>query len=167
VTFSRPQDWQSCFRCCNCWCPFCCNILLLLASHDNPAASAVATDTAVADIIAAVGVPWVPAVVLVSVVAGEPAAIVVFTAVAVPGAPGVVQVFDVSVVTTAVEIFPAFVVSNVSVSLLLSAPLLLLVTLLLMASLLWSTPSFALLFLLFLRSCCWHTLMFQLSLCPI
>ncbi len=37
--------------------------LLLRASHDNPAASAVATDPAVADVIAAGGFPWVPAVV--------------------------------------------------------------------------------------------------------
>ncbi len=63
----------------------------MLASNDNLAASAVATGTAVADVIAAVGIPWVPAVVMVSVVAGEPAAVFVLTVVAVPGAPPVVQ----------------------------------------------------------------------------
>jgi hypothetical protein len=58
--------------------------LLLLASHNNPAASAVATDTAVA---AAGGFPWVPADVMVSAVAGVSAAAVVLTAVDVPGVP--------------------------------------------------------------------------------
>jgi hypothetical protein len=37
--------------------------LLLPASHNNTAASAVATNSAVGDVVAAVGVPWVPAVV--------------------------------------------------------------------------------------------------------
>ncbi len=55
-------------------------VLLLLASHNYPAASAVATDTAVADVIASVGFPWVTAVVLVSAVAGVPAAVIVLTA---------------------------------------------------------------------------------------
>ncbi len=41
-------------------------------------ASAVATDTALADFIAAGGFPWVPAVVMVSAVAGVLAADVVF-----------------------------------------------------------------------------------------
>ncbi len=50
-------------------------------SHNNPASSAVATDTAVADVIAAVGFPWVPAIVTVSAVAGVPAAVLVLTAV--------------------------------------------------------------------------------------
>ncbi len=45
------------------------NILLLLASHNNPAVSDFATDTAVADVIAAAGFfSWVSVVVMVSVV---------------------------------------------------------------------------------------------------
>ncbi len=36
--------------------------LLLLASKKNPPASAVATDSAVADVIATISVPWVPSV---------------------------------------------------------------------------------------------------------
>ncbi len=63
--------------------------LLLLPSHYNPAASAVATETAVADVLAAVGFPWVPAIVIVSALAGVPAPLVIFTAVDVPGAPAV------------------------------------------------------------------------------
>ncbi len=47
----------------------------MLASDNNPAASAVATDTAVPDVSAAIGFPWAPAVV--SAVAGVPAAVVV------------------------------------------------------------------------------------------
>jgi hypothetical protein len=63
----------------------------LLASHNNLAASAVAADSSypVADIIAAVGFPWVPAV------AGGPAA-VVFTAVDVLGVPAVAKVSTVA-----------------------------------------------------------------------
>ncbi len=38
--------------------------LLFLAIHNVPAASAVSADLAVVDVIAAVGVPWVPAVVI-------------------------------------------------------------------------------------------------------
>ncbi len=112
MTFLRPQDWQSCLRFCDA--SIAGNILLLLASHDNPAASAVASDSAVADVIAAVGFPWVLAVEMVSVVAGEPAGVFVLTVVAVQGAPAVVKVSGVSVVTTAVDALPATVVSNVS-----------------------------------------------------
>ncbi len=138
----------------------------MLASNDNLAASAVATGTAVADVIAAVGFPWVPAVVMVCVVAGEPAAIVVLTAVAIPGAPAVVKVSGFSIVTTAVDILPPTVVSNVfNVPAVVDVPAVVGNPMLLMASLLWNIPSFVL-FLLFLRSCCWHPLMFQLSLVP-
>ncbi len=63
--------------------------LLLLASHNIPAASAVATETDVANVLAAVGFPWVPAVVIVSAVAGVPAPLVILTAVDVPGARAV------------------------------------------------------------------------------
>jgi hypothetical protein len=62
---------------------------LALASHNNLAASSVATATTVADTIDAAGFPWVPAVVIVSAVAGVPAGVVVFTAVDVSGAPDV------------------------------------------------------------------------------
>ncbi len=41
---------------------------LLLTSHNNPAA--VATDSAVVDLIVAIGFPWVSAVVMVSAIAG-------------------------------------------------------------------------------------------------
>ena len=63
--------------------------LLLLASHNTPAASAVAIDSSVTDVVSAVGFPRVPAVVVVFAVAGVPAADVVLTAVNVPGAPDV------------------------------------------------------------------------------
>ncbi len=49
--------------------------LALLASHNNPAV-AIYTVTAVTDVIATVGFPWVPAVVMVSAVAVIPAAVV-------------------------------------------------------------------------------------------
>ncbi len=54
-------------------------------SHNinNPASTAVATDTAMADVIAAVGFPWVSAIVMVYAVAGVPAAVAVLTAVVV------------------------------------------------------------------------------------
>jgi hypothetical protein len=42
-------------------------------SNNNPSASAVATDSAVADVIAAVGFPGVPAVVVASSIACVPA----------------------------------------------------------------------------------------------
>jgi hypothetical protein len=82
----------------------------LLASHNNPAASAVATDT---DVIAVVDFPWVPAVVMVFSVAGPPAAVVVLTAVDVLGAPVVAKVSAVVAVTIAVDVLPDTVVSNV------------------------------------------------------
>jgi hypothetical protein len=47
--------------------------LLLLVSNNNPSASAVAIDSAVADVIAAVGFPGVPAVVVASSIASVPA----------------------------------------------------------------------------------------------
>jgi hypothetical protein len=54
-----------------------------------PDANAVAVDSPVAHVIAAVGVPSVPAIVMVydNVVAGLPAAAIVFTAVDIPGVP--------------------------------------------------------------------------------
>ncbi len=58
--------------------PIAVNILLLLASHNTPTASAVATDSSVTDVVSAVGFPRVPAV------ADVPAADVVLTAVNVP-----------------------------------------------------------------------------------
>jgi hypothetical protein len=82
--------------------PFAANILLLLASHNNPAASAVA----VADVIPAVGFQRVPAVVIVSAVAGVPAAVVVLTVVDVSGVPAVAKISVVAAVTTAVDVFP-------------------------------------------------------------
>jgi hypothetical protein len=110
----------------------------LLASHNNPAVSDFATDTAVADVIAAAGIfPWVSVVVMVSAVAYVPAAAVVLTAVNIPGAPAGAKVSAVAPVTTAVDVLllqlfpPTFIVS-----------LPLLESLLLMASLLWNIPSF-------------------------
>ncbi len=76
----------------------------MLASHNNPAASAVATDTAAIDVIAAVGFPWVPAVVTVCC----------RSTVDVPGAPAVAKISGVAAVTTAVDGLPAAGVSNVS-----------------------------------------------------
>jgi hypothetical protein len=66
--------------------------LLLLASHNNPAASAVATDSAVTDVIAGVGFPWAPAVLMVSTGAGVPVAVVVLTSVVFSGFPAVAKV---------------------------------------------------------------------------
>ncbi len=82
----------------------------MLASHNNPAASDFATDTAVADVIAAGFFPLVSVVVKVSVVAYVPAA-VVLTAVDIPGAPAGAKVFAVATVTTSVDVLPATVVS--------------------------------------------------------
>jgi len=64
----------------------------LLASHNTPASTAIATDTAVVDVIAAVGFPWVQAVVMVSAVAGVPAAVVILTALDVSEAPAVAAI---------------------------------------------------------------------------
>ncbi len=59
----------------------------MLASNNNPAVSDFATDTAVADVMAAAGFfPWVSVVVMVSAVAYVPTAVVVLTAVDIPGA---------------------------------------------------------------------------------
>ncbi len=63
--------------------------LILLESLNNPVASAVATNTAVADVIAGC-FPSVPAVVMVSAVADGPAAVVVLTAVDVTGGCGLI-----------------------------------------------------------------------------
>jgi hypothetical protein len=106
----------------------------LLASDNNSAASAVDTDNAAADVSSAVGFPWAAAVVMVSAVAGVPAAAVVLTAVFLPGAPAVAKVFVVAVVTTAVDVHPATVFPT------FTASLLLLVSLLLMASLFVKHP---------------------------
>jgi hypothetical protein len=59
------------------------------SAYNVPDASAVAVDSPVARVIAAVGVPSVPAIVMVydNVVAGLPAAAIVFTAVDIPGVP--------------------------------------------------------------------------------
>jgi hypothetical protein len=62
--------------------------LLLLATQNNTAASAVATDSAVTDVIAGIGFPgfpWAPAVVMVSTGAGVPVAVVVLTPVVFSG----------------------------------------------------------------------------------
>jgi hypothetical protein len=60
-----------------CWCISSIHIflksLLLLVSNNNPSVSAVATDSAVAYVLAAVGFPWVPAVVVASSIASVPA----------------------------------------------------------------------------------------------
>jgi hypothetical protein len=91
--------------------PIAANILLLLASHNNPAVSDFATDTAVADVIAAAGFfPWVSVVVMVSAVAHVPAAVVVLTPVDIPGAHAGAKVSAVAAVTTAVDDLPATVV---------------------------------------------------------
>jgi hypothetical protein len=84
--------------------PIAASILLLLESLNNPAASAVATNSTMADVIAvcfpwipdvvivsamadviAVCFPWVPAVVMSSAVAGSTADVIVLTDVDVPG----------------------------------------------------------------------------------
>jgi hypothetical protein len=52
----------------------------MLACHNNPAASAVATVSADVYVIAAIVFPWVPAVVMVFSVASVPAAVVVLYA---------------------------------------------------------------------------------------
>ncbi len=55
---------------------------MILASHNNPAAYC----SAVANVIATVGFPWVPAAVMVSgACAGIPAAVIILTALDVPG----------------------------------------------------------------------------------
>ncbi len=82
----------------------------MLASHNNPAVSDFATDTAVADVIAAAGFfPLVSVVVMVSAVAYVPAA--VLSAVDIPGAPAGAKVSAVAAVTTAVDVLPVTVVS--------------------------------------------------------
>jgi hypothetical protein len=52
----------------------------MLACHNNPAASAVATVSAVVYVIAAIVFPWVPTVVMIFFVASVPAAVVVLYA---------------------------------------------------------------------------------------
>jgi hypothetical protein len=70
-------------------------ILLLLASHNNPAASAVATDTAVADVIAVVGFPGVRPSCYNRLFCCRPTcSVVVLTAVDVQKAPAVANVSD-------------------------------------------------------------------------
>ncbi len=66
----------------------------MLAPHNNPAASAVA----VADVIPAVSLQRVSAVVIVSAVAGVSAAVVLLIAVDVPGAPAVAKISVVAAV---------------------------------------------------------------------
>jgi hypothetical protein len=61
--------------------------LLLLASHNNPAAFAVPTGSAVTAVIAGIGFPWAPAVLIVSTGAGVPVAVVVLTPVVFSGFP--------------------------------------------------------------------------------
>jgi hypothetical protein len=81
-------------------------------SHNYPASFAVATNSAVADVIASTGFTWVPAVVLVSAVTGITAAVVVITAV--DGSGDVAKVSAVAAVPTAVDLISAAGVSNVS-----------------------------------------------------
>jgi len=82
--------------------------LLLLASHNIPAAAAVTIDSAVTDVIAGVGFPWAPAVLIVSTGAGVPVAVVVLT-------PAVFSGFTaVAAITIAVDMLSAAVFSNVS-----------------------------------------------------
>ncbi len=88
--------------------------MLLLASHNNPSASAVAADTAVANVSAAVAffLPCVPAFLMVSAVAGENAD-TVLTAVYLPGVPALAKVSVVATVPTAVDVLPSTGVSSV------------------------------------------------------
>jgi len=58
--------------------PIAANILLSLASHNNLTASAVATDTAVADVYCCRWLPWASAVIMVSAVAGVPLLLLLF-----------------------------------------------------------------------------------------
>jgi hypothetical protein len=61
----RPPDWQS-SDAAVAGVPLLLTSLLLLASHIIPAASAVAIDSAVTDVIVGIDFPWAPAVVIVS-----------------------------------------------------------------------------------------------------
>jgi hypothetical protein len=88
--------------------------LLLLGTHNNPAASVVATDSAVTNVIAGIGFPWAPAVVMVSTGAGVPVAVVVLTPVVFSGFPAVTKVSAVAAITTAVDMLSAADVSKVS-----------------------------------------------------
>ncbi len=101
--------------------------------------------------IAAVGFPWVPAVVMVSAVAGIPDAAVVLTAVDVPGIPAMANVS----VPTAVEVLAATVVYTVpGVSAVVGVPAIACV----------STSVNILCFHWFVHPYSWLPLMFQLSL---
>ncbi len=84
-------------------------ILLLLAYHNNYAASAVAIDTAVANVISTVGLPWVPAVVIVSAVAGVPSDLLFLLLLT-----SQELLMKLKSLTTAIDIPPAILVSNVS-----------------------------------------------------
>ncbi len=77
----------------------------MLASYNNPAASAVDTHSAMDNVFAAVGFPWAPAVVIVAAVAGVPTAVVVLTAIDVLGVPAVAALSYVAAVPIAVEVF--------------------------------------------------------------
>ncbi len=88
--------------------------LLLLASHNNPSASAVATDSAVANVSALVALPCVPAVLVVSAVTSVPAAAVLLTAVYVQGVPALAKVSAGATVSTAVDALSSIGVSSVS-----------------------------------------------------
>jgi len=67
-----------------------------------PVAYAVAFDSAVANAIASIGVPWLPVVVKVSAVVGVPD--VVLIAVDVSGVPAVARVSSVAAVTSALNV---------------------------------------------------------------
>jgi hypothetical protein len=58
----------------------------------------------VADVIAAVGFPWLPAVVMVFAIASVPANVVVLTVDDVPGAPAGAQVSAASTTSTAINL---------------------------------------------------------------
>ncbi len=120
------------------------------------------TFIAVADVIAAVGFPWVPD--MVSAIAGVLGAVVVFTAVDIPGVPAVSAAAPI-----AGEVFSALLLL-VSLTflacLLLLASVLLLVSLLMLA-LLWLISllfNIVTCFHRLLHPCFWHPLMFQLSI---
>jgi hypothetical protein len=70
-----------------------------VAAHNIPAGPAVASAVS-----AGIGIPWVPADVMIFAVAGIPAAAVVLTAVNVFGVPAVTRVSAVVAVSTAVYI---------------------------------------------------------------
>ncbi len=66
------------------------------------------------DVIAGVGIPWAPAVLMVSTGAGVPIAVVVHTPVVFSGFPAVAKIFAFAAITIAVDVLSASVVSNIS-----------------------------------------------------